>query len=73
MEEKGRNSKASLIEWSLTALEEAVEKEGIDQMQANMCHAKALEVIRKGGWRGDVSEAWIKMGFNTADIPDMYS
>ncbi len=65
---KDRNSKTELTLWTLQAL--ITSNVPIDE------HKKlkniAFKVIEEGGFRGDISDKWIEMGYGIEDISDLY-
>jgi len=67
----GYNSKESLTQWMNDALHQAAEN-GMPKVTIERLRQAGAQKIAKGGWRGDVSDAWMAMGFTMADIPDMY-
>lgn len=63
---KAYNSKEALLVWA----GQAVAKLPKEEQETLLAVAK--DEIKKGGWRGDVSEKWMARGYTTADIPDLY-
>jgi len=64
----GKNSKSELKLWA----KECIRKTKYNQQTRNILVRQADFIIDNGGYRGDVSDKWKAMGYNTADIPDMY-
>ena len=64
----GKNSKAELKIWA----RECVNKTMYETRIKDILIREADAIIENGGLRGDISDRWKKMGYSTADIPDMY-
>jgi hypothetical protein len=65
---KNRNSASVLFEWAENSL---VESSLPKDVQKDLLK-EAIEVIAKGGWRGDISQRWREKGYSGKDIPDFY-
>jgi hypothetical protein len=66
---KNRNSEDSLKAWVDKALSDSKTLKVAEVINLKLT---AEGIIRKGGLRGNVSDAWKAMGFNAVDIPDLY-
>ena len=69
-----QNSKPALTEWAITTVNKAEDKINIVDRISLIEIAKAT--IKKGGWRGEISDAWKQYCLdNDVDyhlIPDLY-
>ena len=65
---ENRNSASVLLEWAENALSESSLSKDVQKDLLK----EAIEVITKGGWRGDISARWREKGYTGGDIPDFY-
>ena len=63
-----RNSKEELFSWVAKALNGSLL--GADEQ--GELYMVAKRIINRGGLRGDVSEAWVKLGYGHKEINDLY-
>ena len=63
------NTKGRIYLWAVEAVRKSRIKSS-DERSALL--TVAAKEIAAGGLRGDVSGIWMRMGYNMADIPDMY-
>lgn len=64
----GNNGVDTLRQWAIDTLEESLD----DRKAIQELTFKANQVIDLGGFRGNISDAWKRAGYTTADIPGMY-
>jgi len=64
------NNKTTLREWA----EQTIENSNIETESEKMRAYNVAENVinHERGWRGEVSDAWRKMGYTIEDIPDMF-
>ena len=67
---KNYNSDSEITKWMTEALNNeytTIAKESKERLRKI-----GTKLIKEGYWREDISEAWMKLGFTTADIYDLY-
>lgn len=66
--QSGKNSKSEMKIW----VRESIRDVKFEQKIRVILIREADLIVNNGGLRGDVSDRWKAMGYNTEDIPDMY-
>ena len=63
-----RNSPEMIKSW----MEKALLQSDITIDEYHLLKEEGMKIIDSGGWRGDVSEKWRRMGYGPDRIRDMY-